>query len=289
MLFITHPGYPHADDVFAFSVLKAIYPDYELIRTRDTSIIESDKEAIIFDVGSKYDGVKYFDHHQAEKPMRNDKIPYSSFGLIWLHFGKKYLELKGISDVEKVWNKIDCKFVCMVDIHDNGIICDLTEKTSSEYSFFSLFTRAVDQSDEDFIYLAEYADRVLYKECLRFDQFFKNIDRVKSTPLIDNNILVFDTPMTNPQALVYHSNFSDILYTIMPRDDDSNMWQVNTVSEQRFVNKKPIAAVFVNKSEEEIFSLTGIAGVIFCHTAKFIAVTRTKDAAIQVAKISVYE
>lgn len=60
---ITHNGKFHTDDVFACAILKYIFDDINIIRTRDESII-NDSDSYIIDVGGEYDGVKKFDHHQ---------------------------------------------------------------------------------------------------------------------------------------------------------------------------------------------------------------------------------
>jgi uncharacterized UPF0160 family protein len=284
MKLITHNGYPHADDVLAFAVLKTLYPEYELIRTRDSSIIDSAESAkIVFDVGVKYDGIEYFDHHQSSKPMRDEKIPYSAFGLIWRHYGYDYLRALGITRADRVWQKIDQSLVRLVDIHDNGVICEDTDKASSEYSFLSLFTRAGKQSDEDFEFLGEYAARFLANECQRVADYYNSILEVKSAELVDGVILVFDKHLNNVSALQRHPEYEKILYTVMPRDDGSDHWQLNTVTEQRFVSRRLIAEVFAGKNEQEIASITGIQDVVFCHTGRFIAVGRTKESVLQVA------
>ena len=83
---ITHDGYPHADDILAYALLSTVYPEWKLVRTRDESIInmpEDCEDKIVFDVGMKFDAFHFFDHHQKEKKMRDEIIPFSAFGLIW--------------------------------------------------------------------------------------------------------------------------------------------------------------------------------------------------------------
>lgn len=60
----THDGIFHADDVLAVALLKVVYHNYEVVvlRTRDEVLLSTCD--ILVDVGKKYDGEKYFDHHQ---------------------------------------------------------------------------------------------------------------------------------------------------------------------------------------------------------------------------------
>ena len=60
---ITHNGIFHADDVFAAALLRLAFGDKIIFkRTRNETEIEN--ADIVFDVGKKYDGIKFFDHHQ---------------------------------------------------------------------------------------------------------------------------------------------------------------------------------------------------------------------------------
>ena len=82
---VTHNGTFHADDVLAVATLAHnLGSDIEIVRTRDPKII--DDADIVVDVGGKYDGQKYFDHHQDQNlPASNmlivkdgkfDRIPH---------------------------------------------------------------------------------------------------------------------------------------------------------------------------------------------------------------------
>lgn len=58
-----HDGNHHADDILAISLLQTLYSDFDFLitRTRDEAMLA--KCDIVIDVGRRYDGVKYFDHH----------------------------------------------------------------------------------------------------------------------------------------------------------------------------------------------------------------------------------
>jgi uncharacterized UPF0160 family protein len=64
MKIVTHSGPFHADDVFAVAfILRYCTDDYEVVRTRDQSVIDS--ADIVVDVGGVYDPQTLrFDHHQ---------------------------------------------------------------------------------------------------------------------------------------------------------------------------------------------------------------------------------
>lgn len=65
-----------------------------------------------------------FDHHQRGAPEREDGQAYSSFGLIWRHFGLDYLRASGVPDahLETVHGSFDKGFVLPVDMVDTGTL-----------------------------------------------------------------------------------------------------------------------------------------------------------------------
>jgi DNA gyrase subunit A len=117
---VTHDSSFHADDAFAVATLQ-IYLDklgekYKVIRSREPEIWAVGDYVV--DTGNVYDeDANRFDHHQ---PEFNEKgyldIPYSSFGLVWKHFGKILCE-----NNKRVWEKIRNEFVTILDANDNGI------------------------------------------------------------------------------------------------------------------------------------------------------------------------
>ena len=79
---ITHSGEFHADDVFAVAILSFL-KEIKLTRTRDIGVLNDD--TIIVDIGGKYDGKRYFDHHQGLKEKRDNGSSYASAGLILMN------------------------------------------------------------------------------------------------------------------------------------------------------------------------------------------------------------
>jgi len=113
----THNGIFHCDDVMSFAILKLIFDDIKLIRTRDPKVLET--ADILFDVG----GGK-FDHHYEGSPVRESGVPYSSAGLIWQAYGgqlihKLYPELESGFRAE-IWNTVDQTVIEHIDAWDNG-------------------------------------------------------------------------------------------------------------------------------------------------------------------------
>ena len=116
MSIITHSDSFHCDDVCSVALLKMLFPDYEIIRTRDMQIIKTG--TIVVDVGLEYNAETCrFDHHQTSFNQRFNKkcsTPMSSFGLVWKHYGRKLCN-------QKIYKDFYYKFVMPIDANDNGI------------------------------------------------------------------------------------------------------------------------------------------------------------------------
>ena len=111
---VTHSGGFHADELLSSVVLTRLYPQAELLRSRDRELLTPAPSKIIYDVGGHYDAeAQIFDHHQRPSPLREDGQPFSSFGLIWHHYGREYLAALNVpaDDIETIHVAIDTKFV----------------------------------------------------------------------------------------------------------------------------------------------------------------------------------
>ncbi|MEC9197791.1 MAG: MYG1 family protein, partial [Pseudomonadota bacterium] len=122
---VTHSGGFHADELLSSVVLTRLYPDAQIVRTRDEGWITPAEGRLIYDVGRDYDAARgVFDHHQQKNPLRPDGQPYSSFGLIWHHYGQDYLRSHGVpeADIAAIHDKMDQNCVLPIDLMDNGAV-----------------------------------------------------------------------------------------------------------------------------------------------------------------------
>src|SRR5215212_4188023 len=125
MKVVTHDGPFHADDVFAYAVLRAAFSDVQLVRSRDPGVI--DRADLVFDVGGVYDpAARRYDHHMRERPLRSCGTPYSSVGLIWRDYGRAallaLLQTEALDETlaEMIWRDIDTGLILAIDQADNG-------------------------------------------------------------------------------------------------------------------------------------------------------------------------
>lgn len=128
--FITHSGTYHADDVLSTTLLELITgfeavdtskskPDYnpevdskgkiELLRVNKIEDVKVKLTDFVYDIGGGD-----FDHHQKDKKVRPNGIPYAAFGLLWAKFAEQELELH--PDMVQL---MDEEFVQYIDQTDN--------------------------------------------------------------------------------------------------------------------------------------------------------------------------
>lgn len=283
----THDGVFHADEVFALAVLKLCMEkedkDIEIIRTRDMKIISSCDMAV--DVGSEYDPKnKKYDHHQKDKPVgRKNGIPYASFGLIWKHFGME------IVDDRDVWRKIDNKLVCPIDALDNGIsISKPLFKGINEFATGQII---------DAISMAYPDDQKLaFEKALEFAQtiLIGEISKAKRSMAGERAVTKEIINQEEPEVLVLEkyvswdvavSKFKKIKLVVFP-DLAPNRWCIQAARDDLDVFGKDRIGFpddWRGLNDEELVKVSGVPDSVFCHTAGFFAVTKTKPSAIDLA------
>ena len=163
---ITHGGTFHPDDVFSSIFLNKIFPNSIVYRANSLPENLRDDQ-IVYDIG-----YGRFDHHGPNAKMRNDKIKYSSFGLLWKEYGLSYLA-KITTEPAELWQAIDEKLVMQIDGIDNGNF----PKIEADYKLMDLdnvidlFNKAWNEdvdNDEGFKQACQVAenifDRLILKE-----------------------------------------------------------------------------------------------------------------------------
>ena len=152
---ITHAGVFHADDVFATALLKLINPSFQ---TKRVNRLEENipDDVIIYDIG-----FGQFDHHQADKKLREDDTPYASFGLLWDHYKEEIKEKIGLAD--KHIKIIDENLVRPIDLQDNGGNHNTLSDAIAEFNPVELngITPTLEDFDEAFEDAVSFATRVL--------------------------------------------------------------------------------------------------------------------------------
>ena len=125
---ITHSGKFHVDDVISTVFISKIIDEVVLLRIPNVKDKNLDNK-FVYDIG-----LGEFDHHQKNRNgKRENGIYYSSIGLLWKKFGKKYLKQIKVKNAEKVFEYMDSELIQYIDATDNMQFEYLKSKTSPDF------------------------------------------------------------------------------------------------------------------------------------------------------------
>lgn len=289
----THSGSFHADDVWAAAAMRLVQPSLSIQRTRDQNLL--DAADILFDVGRVFDPVTCrFDHHQLDyQEVRENGIPYSSFGLIWRELG---LALCGSAAAA---SKVDLSLVQGVDALDCGIVLNkeilpVTVMTvSSAISGFNPGWRddtspeARNNAFEQAVGLAKAILQNTIRDANGMEQARHLV--AQGTVLEAGRLLLLDHEVPWKEAVVGAAEYERVLYVVSP--DGQTKWQVNTVPDYMgsFNNRKSLPQAWAGLDGKELDDVVGLKDCVFCHKGRFVAGHKTKDGALEMARSALRE
>jgi uncharacterized UPF0160 family protein len=295
---VTHNSTFHADDVFGVAVVALVHGGLdalEVTRTRDESIIAA--ADIVLDVGGIHDPkARRFDHHQQGAGVRENNLPYAAFGLLWKEFGPE------ICGDEAVAADVESRLVMANDALDNGVEVstalydgvkpyDLGAYVSAhnltwreEEEFGATF---VQKQDEAFITLVPWAMKLIEREVRR------SKDKLAAAALVraaydaaeDKRIVVLDQYYPYQDVI---ENLSEPLFVVYPNKADKT-WCAKAVRKDSisYGNRLDFPAAWASKRDADMAAVSGVPDAIFCHTKLFLAVARSKEGAIELARKAV--
>lgn len=297
---VTHSGGFHADELLSSVVLTHLFPQAELLRTRDKQWITPGTDKIIFDVGGIYDATaQIFDHHQRPGPQRDDDQPYSSFGLIWAHYGRAYLAAMDVpaDNIDAIHAKFDAKFVLPIDLLDNGamepsIAGPLSIMTLPALlgSLKPVFDDKSPTADDDAFFAALTIARSFIEAQIR-----NLAAKARSKGIVLDAITqagtsaILELPMGMPyRAALDQAEAGHILFVVNPRGND---WTLNGIklSNDTFEQRADLPAAWAGLTDAALEDACGVMGAKFCHNARFIAVASTREAILKMAEIAVQD
>ena len=288
---ITHSSGFHTDDIFGVATLLLVLKDQDvsITRSRNKEIIE--KGDYVLDVGSVYDPEKNrFDHHQeGGAGVRENGIPYASFGLIWKKFGESLCGSKEVS------SRIDQMIVQPIDSNDNGI--EFVETILADLHPFDIgfithiFQPTWKENDQNidgiFIKLTSYAKVLLERIIKSTSDAFEAENLVMDVynNSLDKRLIILDN-VKYPWGSVL-SKLPEPIYVIYKNITDDT-WSVKGVRSNLFSyeSRKNLPESWAGKSNGELDKITGVEGCVFCHRARFMAVNRTKEGILKMAEIA---
>lgn len=297
---VTHSGGFHADELLSSVVLTRLFPQARLIRSRAAEWIAPGDDRIIYDVGGAFDpAAGVFDHHQRGAPLRDDGQPFSSFGLIWRHFGRDYLTALQVpaSHIEALHASFDEDFVLPVDLMDNGALEPSTAGALAKLTLPVLLETLKPVFDDK----GSHADDLAFHDALLVARAFVEASlrqgaakqRAESIVLeaiaAAGDDAVLELPMGMPfRPAIVKVGATHLLFVVHPRDSD---WCVTGIrkSGDSFEQRADLPATWAGLTGENLEAVSGVKGATFCHNGRFIAAAKTREAALEMARLAVAE
>lgn len=287
---VTHSGSFHADDVFAFAVLRAAIPELTLERSRDQAV--ADAADLVFDVGGEYDPARRrYDHHMRDRPLRPDGIPYSSIGLIWRDYGREALKvlLGGLepdeAGRERVWAEIDQGLIVAIDRADNGVGTAGPGHLSAIIEGLNPVWDGPKDYDARFLDAADLAAGILTRACRQAHAEWRAMRLVLDAAerARDPRILVLDRKLPWEPA-VHGGGLDQVLYVVHPNDEVTT-WYCAAVPPEpgSFGQRLPLPDAWAGLRDEAFSAAAGIPDGVFCHPSRFTCAARSRDSALLLA------
>ncbi len=285
---ITHNGTMHADEVFATALLEMYLGDVRVYRTTVVSSQNIQDGTIVYDVGRGK-----FDHHQIDAVKRDNGITYSSVGLLWKEFGKDLLKKYDFSLIDEMFNGIDKDLVEGIDGDDNGVFpkIECPYKVKTLPAIIKIFNPSFDSGEdesEQFLKAVQLA-KMIWEEEFYYIQG-KVIAEQKVNDLLeeleDNSLyLILDEYLPYEEALLANPKAESILFVAFPSNRGGYAIKTVPKSIDDHTARKDFPEEWGGLQNEELESVSKIAGLRFCHSGRFIVTCDSLQSVYQVFEL----
>jgi uncharacterized UPF0160 family protein len=317
-LIATHNGTFHADDVFGVGVLMGVFPNHQLLRTRQQAAIDAADFAV--DVGGTWVPERgRFDHHQrgfdGARPAQaaptaggevQPGVGYASAGLVWSVHGAAYVralaQARGLaledSAVDGVVQSLDHGLVQYLDMVDTG----QAEVAPGLFGLSSLIaqlnTTWLEEKGLDARAKAQLQDTRFAGAVAITRQFLDQaivkkigqvlaVDTVRQSPRLLGGRVLHLQEGGMPWTRVVVDEMPDVRLVIYP-DSDGQQFQLKTVpvAVGSFDSRMDLPASWAGLRDAELAAVTGVPDSVFCHLNLFIAGARSFDGAVRLAGLA---
>jgi uncharacterized UPF0160 family protein len=220
-----------------------------------------------------------YDHHQKNRNgKRANGIYYSSIGLLWKDFGKKYLEALKVKYIDKTFDYIDKELIQYIDAADNMQMEYLENKITPD--FIKLANPEWNEyisENEAFLNALKLADEF-------WNVYIKHaIAEVEAIEIIINKInnsqecyVVFEQDMPYRKAISLCKNYKVHYLIFKSRREGYDIRTINSCK----IKDEVVQAKDINTARK----LTGIDDLIYVDNNGKLCCTKTLDSAINFTK-----
>lgn len=233
------------------------------------------KDKLVYDIG-----LGEFDHHQKNRNgKRENGIYYSSIGLLWQKFGKKYLEKLNVKNINKTFDYIDNELIQYIDATDNMQTEYLENKITPD--FIKLCNPEWNENiseDEAFIKALKLADEfwnIYIKHAIAEVEAIEII--IEKSKKCKDCYLIFEAEMPYRKAIKY-INVDKIKYIIFKSRREC--YDIRILNHKYKFKDEIVKEEDINISRK----LTKISDLIYIDVNGKLCCTKTLEGAIQLVK-----
>lgn len=314
---VTHSGAFHLDDVLACFMLRKIYPNAEIVRSREKAVIDS--ADIVVDVGGVFDPTQHrYDHHQRgfeETYNAHYDIKLSSAGLVYKYYAMQFIKSLGFTfddtadELLFVSTLYDVYFVS-VDANDNGV--DVADPVRFNQRTLDDMVKAFvphevpkDQSvAEEMRYVAfleamEYMGADLIRQCKKLEFDIKNnglhIRSAFETMTSNKNRYIFMPEGSPSKELIKYYNMhfgrkvAIVIYTRETKQGKSYSILCLPKDGVKYTPEIPLCKEWRGLRDADLCALPGMKDANFVHATGFCGAAYNSDTAIYMAVESIKE
>lgn len=306
MLIATHGGKFHADDAWAVAVLKVLFPEADVVRTREQARIDAADFAI--DVGGVWDpATGRFDHHQKEfDGARASGVPYASAGLVWREYGARCVaalaerhtgERLADDTAQQIAYAIDADIVQYLDLSDVGV----AKNAPGSYGLSAVVSGFnPGWLDEQRLGYGEAVEVYRMGQFMRAVEFLTDImgnavryrvgamlavTQVRQAEVLEDGRLLFLKNAALPWSTVVRKEMPKVLFVISHSlTEQRYMLHTVSVDTESFDARADLPEAWAGLREAELAAVTGVEDAVFCHTGRFIAAARSYAGALSMAR-----
>ncbi|MES2758497.1 MAG: MYG1 family protein [Pseudomonadota bacterium] len=293
MVIVTHSGKFHADDAWAVAVLKVLFPDAEVVRTRDPAAVEAADFAV--DVGGIWDAATgRFDHHQKGfAGARQSGVPYASAGLVWKEYGARCVSALAMAHTghrladdkaAEMAYSIDADVVQYLDLSDVGAAKNapggyglsavvsgfnpnwldderLGYGDAADAHRLSQFTRAMELLTDIMINAVKYRVGALL-----------SVEQVRQAEVLEEGRVLFLQNGALPWTQVVRKEMPKVLFVISHSiAEQRHLIHAIPVSPDSFKARADLPEAWAGLRDAQLAAVTGVDDAGFCHNGRFIA------------------
>lgn len=294
---ITHDRIVHADETFAAAILRIVYGDVTVQRTRDPEILRSSAcrtDTFLLDIGGRYDPDQgLFDHHQPEgagfRDLHAREWPYATAGLVWKRFGSHAVRQLhpslNESSVQEVVEYIDDTLLKFIDAVDCGV--RLKNAGPSVSALISSFNRNWFETDEDvFPLVMDLAQVLLGNFINRYAGKVLARDRVRQARReLDGQVLVLDACI--PWTTIVAEEMPEVLLVAYPVGDAAQgegHWHLRAAMNDNSTHRIQLPHYWGGLERQALARVCGESEAVFCHRSRHLAGASSLDGALRMAQ-----